>query len=378
MPRQTLIQRKDGRYECRFGDKSFYGKTPTEATRKRRDYVREMDQGINPDLSDTLFLDYALGWREAFRSECNTRMQKQYENMIIYAAETLKKPYIRQIVATDIKRLYNSLNGKSQSYIHKFRTTIRGIFRSAVQDGILVRSPAEDIKPPKAKANQHRYLEPWEQKLVADTWKEHDFGPAAMVMMFAGLRRGEALYLDVDRDVDFEKKLIHVSGAVSYCEDLHGTVTEGKTDAAIRDVPLCSCLEEVLKDHHGLLLKNQAGSMMSLSSFQRKYESYIAFLEHKVNGCHKRWYGKMKEHKALLKEGKPLPPWKDVHIRCHDFRVTFCTICYEAGVKIKTLQAWMGHADATMIMEVYAKLTEEREQQDTLNLDNYTKSRFSA
>lgn len=117
--------------------------------------------------------------------------------------------------------------------------------------------------------------------------------------------------------------------------------------------------------------------MMSLSSFTRKYESYIAFLEYRVNGCHKRWYGKTKVHKQLLKEGKPLPPWKDVKIHCHDFRVTFCTICYEAGVKLKTLQTWMGHADATMIMEIYAKLTEEREQQDTSNLDSFTKSRFN-
>ena len=39
---------------------------------------------------------------------------------------------IRQITATDIQRLYNTLNGKSQSYISKFCTTIRGIFRAAV------------------------------------------------------------------------------------------------------------------------------------------------------------------------------------------------------------------------------------------------------
>ena len=91
-----------------------------------------------------------------------------------------------------------------------------------------------------------------------------------------------------------------------------------------------------------------------------------------------REYGKTKEHKQLLKEGKKLPPWKDVKIRCHDFRVTFCTTYYEAGIKIKTLQAWMGHADATMIMDIYAKLTEERELQDTTRLDDYTKSRFSA
>ena len=89
-------------------------------------------------------------------------------------------------------------------------------------------------------------------------------------------------------------------------------------------------------------------------------------------------YGKTKEHKHLLREGKPLPPWKDITIRCHDFRVTFCTICYEAGVKLKTLQAWMGHADASMIMEIYAKLTEEREQLDAANLDEFTNSRFNS
>ena len=38
----------------------------------------------------------------------------------------------------------------------------------------------------------------------------------------------------------------------------------------------------------------------------------------------------------------------------------------------------MGHADATMIMDIYAKLTEERELQDTTRLDDYTKSRFSS
>lgn len=45
---------------------------------------------------------------------------------------------------------------------------------------------------------------------------------------------------------------------------------------------------------------------------------------------------------------------------------------------LKNRQAWMGHADSTMIMDIYAKLTEERELQDTTRLDDYTKSRFSA
>ena len=191
------------------------------------------------------------------------------------------------------------------------------------------------------------------------------------------LRRGEALYLDIDRDVDFDNNLIHIRGAVTFSDGIQGSVSEGKTEAANRTIPLNDFLAEALKDHHGLLLSKQDGSMMSLSSFTRKYESYITYLETILNGCHKRWYGKTREHKELLKEGKELPHWKDIHIRCHDFRVTYCTMCYDAGIPIKTLQAWMGHANASMIMDVYAKLTAEKVQSDASKLNDFTKARFT-
>ena len=376
MPRQTLQLRNDGRYRCNLDGKSFYGRTQDEAMQKRDKYILDCGLGYDPDLAEVPFLEYGLGWLKAYRSGCNPTQKRMYENMIRSAAEIIRKRYLRMINATDIQILFNSLTGMSQSYISKYCTTIKSIFRAAIQDGVIVRSPAELAKPPKGTSSQHRCLEPWEQKLVVETWKEHDFGPYAMVMLFAGLRRGEALYLNIDRDVNFEKKQICVQGAVSFSEGIRGHVTQGKTKAAIRTVPLCECLEQILKDRHGLLLPRQDGSLMTLSSFDRKYESYITFLETKVNGCHKRWYGKTKEHKQLLKEGKALPPWKDVKIRCHDFRVTFCTMCYEAGIPIKTLQAWMGHADASMIMAIYAKLTAEKEQLDATKLNDFTKSRF--
>ena len=39
-------------------------------------------------------------------------------------------------------------------------------------------------------------------------------------------------------------------------------------------------------------------------------------------------------YKALLAEGKPLPPFREIDIRCHDFRVTFCTTCYLSLIHI--------------------------------------------
>ena len=98
---------------------------------------------------------------------------------------------------------------------------------------------------------------------------------------------------------------------------------------------------------------------------------YKAFLEQKLNGCQKRWYGKKKEHKALLAMGKDLLPWRSVNIRCHDFRVDFCTRCYYAGIPLKTLQSWMGHSDVQMITEIYSKLTKEQEACDAIKLAAY-------
>ncbi len=110
---------------------------------------------------------------------------------------------------------------------------------------------------------------------------------------------------------------------------------------------------------------------MSETAFSRKYSSYITFLETRLNGCYKRWYGKTKEHKKLLSEGKKLPPWKNVTIRCHDFRVDFCTRCREAGVDEKVLQSWMGHSDVMMILKIYAKTTTEKKELDTTSLCTY-------
>ena len=118
-------------------------------------------------------------------------------------------------------------------------------------------------QPLKGQSGSHRALKMWERKLIETTYTEHDFGPAAMVMLYAVLRRGEVLYLDVDRDVDFQKKTLTVRGAVSFCKGNRGVVTEGKTANAQRTIPMADSLAEALRCRHGLLLTKEDGGMMS-------------------------------------------------------------------------------------------------------------------
>ena len=372
MSRNKLAQRSDGRFKVNYKDKQFYGKSKKEALRKREEYVVLEKAGIDYDHCDTPFTDYGLRWLETYRVDCSSRQQQQYANMIKYAGEKLNNKPMRHITVTDIQSIINTLSVYSTSYVNKFMTTLRGIFRTAFAEGAILRNPMDLVKRPKCKkAEGHRALEEWERDLISSTYREHDFGPVAMVMLYTGLRRGEAIYIDVDRDVDFENNLITVRGAVSFSNGNQAEESEGKTENAKRTIPLVKPLADALRGRHGLLCPKENGKLMSQTAFERKYESYICFLETKVNGCHKRWYGKTREHKALLASGKELPPWKDVTIRCHDFRVDFCTRCYYADIPIKTLQRWMGHASLKMIMEIYTKLSKAEEEKGAVKLTEF-------
>ena len=372
MPRQTLKKREDNRYKCKYHGIQFYGKTQKEAFLKRNEYIAAEKAGSVHELEKVSLLDYGMRWLAIYRADCGKHQQNQYAGMIEFAAENVGKRKIRDITATDLQALCNMLTPYSQSYVSKFMTTLRGIFKSAYADGAITRNPMDNVKRPKCqKTEGHRALEQWERDLIMSTYKEHDFGLVAMVMLFAGLRRGEALYIDVDRDVDFELKTITVHGAVSFVDSNQPKITNGKTENAQRTIPLFPPLEEALRGHHGLLCTKMDGTLMSESAFDRKFDSYRSFLATKINGCQKRWYGKTKAHKQMLAEGKELPEWRDVTFRCHDFRVDFCTHAYYARVPEKTLQSWMGHASAQMIMEIYAKLTAEEEKADALRFSEY-------
>lgn len=368
MPRKNQC---NGYYRVYYNEKQFYGKTLKEAKAKRDAYVALEKEGVDLLNHETSrFLPYAERWINVFCTTCAEQQRKQYRSMLRYCAEQLPE-YIKDITIEDIQKMLNAMSSYSPSYISKCMTSLRGVFSLASAEGVVLRNPMAMVRRPKTKPLKgHRALEQWERELVRTTWSEHEFGPVAMVMMYAGLRRGEALYLDVDRDVDFERKSITVHGAVSYPDGMHPVVTDGKTANARRTIPMVRPLEEALTGKHGLLMSLR-DDLVTMDAFDRRYQSYLNFLEFKANSCQKRWYGRTREHQALLEAGKELPPWREVKIRCHDFRVDFCTRNYEAGIPIKTLEKWMGHADAQMIMNVYAKLTEEKEKADELRLREF-------
>jgi integrase len=236
-------------------------------------------------------------------------------------------------VPSDVKKAYNSLAGYSYSYVSMYTQLIKAMFAAAVADRILLSSPCLSIKPLKAEAGTHRAIEEGERRLILQSG--HRFTPAVMVMLYAGLRRGEVLALNVDRDVDFNAMTITVREAVRF-DNNAPIISDPKTEAGKRTIPLLDVLAAVLRPIHCLVAPSSTGGLMSETSVKKAWSSYLV-------------------HLRTLGADQP------VRIRMHDLRHSFCTMLYDAGIDIKTAMKWMGHADQTMTLRIYTHLTAEKE-----------------
>lgn len=367
MPRASLKQRPDGRYACRYKDLFFYGETQSEAYKKRDQYKRDLENGLRAKESGVTVSEYAQRWIRIHKAEVSTRTYNGYAHFVNILLEQIGDMKMRDVVLSDIQSVFNTRIGYSKSDITHFVQTIRSIFHTAQVDHVILDDPTVGAKQPKGSAGTHRALEPWERDVVHQMYANgHRLGLACMVMLYAGLRRGEVLALDIDRDVDFQAKLIHVHYAVHYNSN-QPILGSPKTEAGERDVPLVELLADALQGNHGLVAHNGTGALMTQTAFSRAWENYITQAEALINGVkQKRWYGKTREQRSLPN----LPPWKEFNVRTHDFRHSYCTMLYEFGVDIKSAQKWMGHADESMTRQIYTHLSERQEQEAIRKLND--------
>lgn len=372
--KQHLKQRSDGRFVCVYNGIFFYGKTEAECLEKREAYIKqESERNILPMYK--IVERYAAEWVNVYKSHLTTA---SYNSVV----RTLKRfcaehgtRLMTSITPMDIQAFYNEYEDMSQSSINSMRDTIRGMFRAAVADRVIQFDPTSKAKLPKGTKGSHRAITQHERDLIHSV--QHRLRPCVMLMLYAGLRRGEALALDIDRDVDFEKRTITVREAVRWEHQTQPTIASTKTEAGKRVVPLFQLLYDELYGMHGLIVQKQtkpskrektALNHLSESAWASAWKSYINALEEAENGISRRWYGKTKAQQFLSDMGE-LPEWQSVTIRAHDLRHSFATMIRDAGTDIKLAMQWMGHADQSMLLRIYDHPDEYRSQIATKNIE---------
>ena len=363
-----------GYFTAWYKGKQFSAKTEAEAKAKRDQYKYECEHGIEQQKPITV-IDLAEQWLPVAKAGVGKGTYNQYVTVMEKMTETIGNKFVSAVTPGDIKKVWVSYVGLSQSYIDKGKSLYGSFFRYAIENGYCRINPLDtnSSKPHKGKKGTHRALTPREIELVETI--PHRVQAAAMFMMKAGLRRGEVLALQSKHIHDDR---IWVTEAVKFVNN-RPVVGETKNESSERSIPLFASLIPFVDGIEKYVLPDENGKLCSETAFNRAWESYMNELCVHVNGIQKRWYHLTKEWKRkhpeeyekylkLKKENREeaeeyrLRGWEEISFRPHDLRHTFVTTCRDKGIDIKICIDWCGHSSEKMVLEIYDHPSESREQ----------------
>jgi integrase len=388
MPRekkQRLKKRKDGRYRTKYQGKMFYGNTEAEALALRKEYKDAIESGDFIEDSMTVY-EYAYNWLPVHKASVAPNTYKSYSGYLNKLCSVIGNRPMKDIIPSDIKEVYNLYLGQSASQIRKARMLYVDMWDCAIEDRIVKTNPCRSkaAAPHEGTSGTHRALSKEEDDLILAC--PADLRLAVLLMRYAGLRRGEVMAFDIDRDVDFDRKIIKISRAIHF-EGNRGIMSDPKTEAGKREIPLLDILEKELKGHHGPVCPMTYATTMTRSIWRNTWLHYLMQLELCLNQfTQKRWYHRTKDYIAqhpdewrkylrIMKQDPEkaeeyrLRGWETVSFRPHDLRHSFCTMLRDNGVDIKLAILWMGHADEKMILRIYDHPPEERVRKAVENLN---------
>lgn len=240
-----------------------------------------------------------------------------------------------------------------------------------------------------APKNKRRALTEQEQNCILQF--EHRCKPAAMLMMFSGLRRGELIPLQWS-DIDFTNGYISVNKSVVFNNNQPTVKQGGKSASAVRLVPIPQVLIEYLKEYKinskilsPLVCVNASGTMHTKTSFRKMWDSYIFdlnlhygydTLESKKNlltylkkiikdDKQKKRIDKLLSGTALSSEEitryikhnvKEYVPMRIEQFTPHYLRHTYATLLYLQNVDVVSAKQYLGHSDIQTTVNIYTDL----------------------
>lgn len=348
MPRQKLTQRTDGRYACKYKWKTFYGSSQREAQQKRDEYKRLLEAGIKASEAGITVRQYAMRWVNTHKASVSDKCYNDYVKQLNAMIEQIGDLRLIDVTPDDIKHIFSThyLN-YSQSTIKRARMLYISMFDAAIDSGYARANPcrSKHARPHRGTTGTHRAITDEERRLIMTT--PHRFRLGALVMLYAGLRRGEVLALHRS-DIDTDASVIHITRAIRY-DSNQPIIDKPKTDAGIRDIPLLSQLADEIPADVDYIMPSSSGTLCSEVAFRRGWESYMHTLSEAAGHA--------------------------IDIRPHDLRHSYCTMLRDSGVEMKLAMQWMGHADEKMILRIYDHITSDRIEKSVEKVENNLSSR---
>lgn len=354
--------------------KAFYGSTKTEAENKKKQYVKDLEAGLNPDLGNQSLSQAMYSWlwdiekRSGNKSSTFERYEGIYRNYIRNANIGLLK--LSDIKKLAIQKYYNYLQdeGKSYSQIKNLHKLLNKFFNYAESEGYVIKNPCKGLKIQKDDEDEieeeDKVIETFSQneiKILTERLGHSKLRYIIMFALFTGCRQGEILALE---EKDIKNNIIKISKTLRNVKVYDSVkehhyelkATKPKTRTSRREIPVPDILKPELKklkklateeklklgalyNENKLLFPSQTGTYIDAKNLQRSWK------------------------RALERYNIP-------YRKFHALRHTYATALFEKGVNIVTVSKLLGHS-TIKTTEIYTHVLENVKKEEVQVLNEF-------
>ena len=372
--------------------KSFTGKTMKEVREKMQAAAVAVNEGQFFEPSKLTVKEWFLVWMADYMGDKKPLTVQQYKSMSeTHIFPELGAVKLSALTAPQLQRFYNGLakDGKTKKqknpktgmieYIKtgeplsaKSIRNIHGIIskalNTAVQQGLIRENVSQRVTVPKVIQTEVQPLTEEQQKAFFSAIQAHDFKNLYTVMMFTGLREGEAIGLTWDC-IDFQKRTMKVYRQLQrtpgkWSEWRFAPLKNSKT----RSIKLSPYIISLLQKHKIAQQEDRlaAGELWQGFGTLDEQETDFVFLNERGQHLHTETvYNNFKRIAAQI--GAP-------GARVHDLRHTFAVISLQNGDDYKTVQDALGHATAAFTLNVYGHVSERMMEEHAARQQEYIKA----
>ena len=380
----TIRKRSDGRWEARFTvgfnpttgkqvQKSIYGKTQKEVREKLTEVTMEVDTGIYVEPSKMTVEQWIEIWLDEYMFDKKWSTVKHYRAQVkTNILPALGRYPLSQLNPHLIQTFYNSLlrgKGRTKPLSPKSIRNIHGILSKCLSTAVKLeyirRNPTESVTLPRVDRKEIKPLTDEQvSKMVAQAGND-GFGTLFKVVVFTGLRLGEALGLTWDC-IDFQKNRLTINKQLQKRPLADGGFTFAplKNDK-VRVIAPAPFILALLKQWKQKQAEDKllSGSLWQGWKTEKERQTAIVFTNELGGHLHPLTvYNHFK--KLATSVGAP-------QARVHDLRHTYAVLSLQNGDDVKTVQENLGHATAAFTLDVYGHVSEHMKEASAQRMQQY-------